>query len=126
MRYMTITLLVCGLIVGTGTLAAAHEEHAEGGTQTLTGEVVDVACYLMHGDKGSGKDHADCGQKCVLGGLPVAIKSGDTLYFVVSKDHQPMNKELGPLVGHQVQVMGEVTERNEEHLLIVSTIKALD
>ena len=126
MRNIKAWLLISGLILGTPTLALAHEGHAEGGTQTLTGEVVDVACYLAHGDKGLGKGHTDCGKQCVLGGLPVAIKVGDTLYFAVSKDHQAMNKDLGPLVGHQVQVTGDVAERNEEHLIAISQVKPLD
>ena len=126
MRHMKIMLMIVGLVVGTAGIVFAHEGHEEAGTQTLKGEVVDVACYLMHGDKGMGKDHADCGQKCVLGGLPVAIKVGDTLYFAVSNNHQPMNKELGPLVGRHVQVTGDVTERHEEHLIAISSVKPLD
>ena len=124
MRYVTFALLVCGFVIGNGALALAHENRAESGVQTLKGEVMDVACYLGHG--GAGKGHADCGKKCVLGGLPVAIKSGDTLYFAVSKDHQAMNQQLGPWVGHQVEVTGEVSERGEEHLIAISDVKPLD
>ena len=124
MRNTTMVLVLCGVLLAAGGLARAHEGHEENGVQTLQGEVIDVACYLGHG--ASGMKHADCGQKCVLGGLPVAIKSGDTLYFAVSKDHQAMNKELGPWVGHRVAVTGEVSERDEEHLIAISNVKPLD
>ena len=124
MRKANVVLVLCGALLMTGGLARAHEGREESGVQTLTGEVMDVACYIEH--NGMGKKHADCGQKCVLGGLPVAIKSGDTLYFAVSKDHQAMNKELGPWVGHQVEVTGEVSERDEEHLIAISNVKPLD
>ena len=124
MRYGRTILLTIGLMLIAALPVWAHEGHAEGGTQTLTGEVIDVACYLGHG--ATGAKHADCGKQCVLGGLPVAIKVGNTLYFAVSKDHQAMNKDLGPLVGHQVQVIGEVSERDEEHLIAISQVKPLD
>ena len=124
MRYGWTVLLISGLMLSAALPVWAHEGHAEGGTQTLTGEVIDVACYLGHG--ATGAKHADCGSKCVLGGLPVAIKLGNTIYFAVSKEHQAMNKDLGPLVGHQVQVTGDVSERDEEHLIAISQVKSLD
>ena len=123
MRSIMQLLVVGGLLLGGAGVVLAHEGET-GANKTVTGEVVDVACYLGHG--ATGMKHADCGKKCVLGGLPVAIKVGKTLYFAVSKDHQSMNAQLAPWVGHQVQATGEVSERDEEHLIAISDVKALD
>ncbi len=116
---------VVGVIAGTlllaGSALTAHEEHA-GGAQTLTGEVVDVMCYLSHGASGLGAGHADCGKKCVLGGLPVAIKVGDQLYLAVGSKHETANATLAPFVGQMVTVMGEVLERDGQHLIAISQI----
>ena len=94
MRRMAGWMVGVALVVGGGA-AWAHEEHEHGaGTapqealgeaaaqeQTLTGEVVDVFCYLSHGEEGLGVKHAGCAKKCIKGGLPVAIKVGDQLYL---------------------------------------------
>jgi len=91
--------LVAGLLMVGMPAVWAHEAHEHAGKehagqaltqeaaqqqpteQTLTGEVVDVFCYLSHGEKGLGKDHAGCAKKCIKSGLPVAIKVGDQLYL---------------------------------------------
>ena len=113
-----------GLVVGT-QVALAHDEPAAGaqGDQTLTGEVVDVMCYLSHGKKGLGMGHADCGKKCVQSGLPVAIKVGDHLYLAAKADHTPANAMLANLVGHQVMVHGQILEADGQHLIAVSKVE---
>ncbi len=134
MRKSSLVAVMAMVIVGLAGLAAAHEEHehamggqhhddADEGVQTLTGEVVDVACYLGHGALGAG--HADCAMKCIKSGLPVAIKVGDELLLAVKSDHTPMNAELAPLAGKQVQVTGEVNERDGVHLIAIKEVKAL-
>ena len=91
--------------------------------QTLTGEVVDVVCYLSHGAKGLGKDHAGCGKKCVSSGLPVAIKSGEQLYLASMKDHTAANQTLADFVGEQVTVHGLVRERDGQHLIEIADVQ---
>src|SRR3989338_9146486 len=93
--------MIMGLVLGLGTAAWAQEEHEhEHGAapvqeQTLTGEVVDVFCYLHHGEEGLGAKHAGCAKKCIHGGLPVAIKVCDQLYLAAMADHSAANERLG-------------------------------
>ena len=96
------------------------------GFSPLTGEVVDVTCYLTHPESGIGPKHADCARKCIEGGLPVAIKVGGQLYLAVGGDHQPANKTLAAHAGRQVTVTGNVTERDGQHLITISNVKPLD
>ncbi len=58
-----------------GDEAAQEDEQSSAATseQSLTGEVVDVTCYLSEGENGIGKGHASCARKCIKNGLPVAI-----------------------------------------------------
>ena len=117
-------IVVAVLLVGLGAAGAwAHEEHGEGGQQALTGEVVDVVCYLSHGPSGLGKDHAGCAQKCIKNGLPVALKVGDQLYLLANADHTPANAKLADLAAKQVTVHGTVLERDGQHLLVVSSVE---
>ena len=73
------TLLAATLVAaGAGTLAFAHEgEHAEGEghdeTVTITGELIDTACYVSSDGGAKGKGHAECAQKCLASGIPAAV-----------------------------------------------------
>ena len=136
MRRMAGCLVGVALVVGGGA-AWAHEEHEHGAgmapqeasgeaaaqEQTLTGEVVDVFCYLSHGEEGLGAKHAGCAKKCIKGGLPVAIKVGDQLYLASMADHTAANERLGDLAAKQVTVRGKVMERDGQHLIAISEIE---
>ena len=115
------------VVMGLGT-AWAHEEHAPGpgGEQVLTGEVVDVFCYLSHGAAGLGQGHADCAKKCIESGLPVALKVGDTLYLAAMDSHDPANKTLAAYAGERVTVQGKVMERDGQHLISVTHVSKAD
>ena len=108
-----------------GHEGGAHEEVAENTAQeqTLTGEVVDVFCYLSHDKDGLGKGHADCAKKCIQSGLPVAIKVGDQLYLAAMATHDPANKRLAAFAGEQVTVHGQVMEKDGQHLIAINRIE---
>ncbi|MBI4436277.1 MAG: hypothetical protein HY590_02545 [Candidatus Omnitrophica bacterium] len=111
----------------TWGLALADEEHhaasqKEEGMAGLTGEVVDVLCYMSHGKEGLGPKHADCAKKCILGGLPVAIRSNDQLYLATMSDHSPANQTLANFAGKEVTVHGKVTEQDGMKFIAVEHI----
>lgn len=118
MHRIMMGMVGVGLMVSGVSLAVAHEE--SGGMQTITGEVVDLACYLDHG--GIGLKHQSCAQKCIAAGLPVGIKSGDTIYLAVGSEHGPANAALAPLAAKQVTVEGTVSERDGIHLIAVKKV----
>ena len=103
----------------------AHEENT-GAVQKVTGEVVDLACYLGSGGKEKGPGHRDCAQKCIVSGLPVGIKTANGLYLVVSSEHQPVNKELAPLASKKVVAEGTVSESNGVHLLAMRKVTVVE
>ncbi len=116
-------------IVGVATVpgfSVAREGESHGGqehggaTQVVTGEVVDLACYLAEGLKGPG--HLDCAQKCIASGLPVGILSGDTVYLAMGSEHGPANQTLAPLAAKSVTAEGTVTERNGVHLIAIKKV----
>ena len=136
MRKLAVMAVGVGMVLGA-SLVWAHEGHdhdetaetqaASGSSQqTLTGEVVDVFCYLSHGDQGLGKGHAECARKCIKDGLPVAIRVGQQLYLASMANHTPGNAALADLAGHQVTVQGTVMERDGQHLIAVSEIHKAD
>lgn len=76
---------------------------------TVKGEVVDVSCYLAHGDKGKGESHVSCAEACAKNGGPLGILASDgTLYVsVLPDDHSAgPNAKLIDHIGHQVEATG--------------------
>jgi hypothetical protein len=90
-------------------MAQEHEHGAGATTKEVTGEVVDLMCYLDHG--ATGEKHASCAAKCIRGGGPVGIKSGGTTYLIVG-EHKPLNDQLADQAGKDVTVKGKVVERD--------------
>jgi hypothetical protein len=76
---------------------------------TITGEVVDLMCYLDHDAKG--EKHSKCAEKCIKAGGPVGLLSGDQVYLVVG-DHEPINDKLAEKAGQTVTLKGKVVSRS--------------
>ena len=94
-------------------LAFAAEEKAKdadaAASKEVTGEVVDMMCYVDHG--GKGEKHAACAAKCIKGGGPVGIASEGKTYLIVG-DHKPMNEQLAEHAGKTITVKGKVAEKD--------------
>ncbi len=93
--------------LATSPLVLAADEAAKSDTSTkeMTGEIVDMMCYVDH--NAMGEKHASCGEKCIKGGGPVGIVSDGKAYLVVGA-HKPMNDELAPLAGKTVTLKGKM------------------
>ena len=89
--------------------AQEHPDAETGGSKTVTGEIVDLMCYLDH--NASGEKHAACASKCIKGGGPVGIVSDGKSYILIG-DHKPMNDELADLAGKTITVKGKLAERS--------------
>ena len=106
----------------TAPLALAHDpaEHGKenlsaGAEKTVTGEIVDMMCYVDH--NAIGETHGQsCGAKCIKGGGPVGIVSDGKAYLVVG-EHKPMNDQLAEYCGKTVTLKGKAAERGGIALL---------
>jgi len=66
--------------------AAVDNKPVPGKVVSVTGEILDLSCYLQlgkHGDK-----HSSCGKKCIANGQPIGLvtKAGD-VYLLVDEEH---------------------------------------
>ncbi|HET7624061.1 MAG TPA: hypothetical protein VFM25_02260 [Verrucomicrobiae bacterium] len=100
--------LMAGLCLPVFRSSAADSTTAS--TKTITGEVVDLMCYLDHG--ASGEKHADCAQTCIESGGPVGLLTKDKQLYLVIGQHKPMNDKLASLASKTVTLKGKVVERN--------------
>jgi hypothetical protein len=115
-RFKTFKTIFSVIVIAsfaTAPLAlAAEHEHGKadaGSEKTVTGEVVDMMCYVDHNAMGG--DHgAACGAKCIKNGGPVGIVENGKAYLVVG-EHKPMNDELADSCGKTITLKGKMAER---------------
>jgi len=110
----SLAILSLGALSALPLLSFSAEEKAGGQTQAITGEVVDLMCYLDHGAKG--EKHKGCATKCISSGGPVGLLSGDQLYLVIG-DHKPVNDLLAEKAAQTITLKGKVVERNGMKML---------
>src|ERR1700692_287020 len=102
--------------IALSPFALAHDpaEHGKeninaGAEKSVTGEIVDMMCYVDH--NAVGETHGQsCGAKCIKGGGPVGIVSDGKAYLVVG-EHKPMNDQLAEYCGKTVTLKGKLADR---------------
>ena len=94
-------------------LAIAEEQHQHGkdaaASKEVTGEVVDMMCYVDHNAMGDGHGQS-CGSKCIKNGGPVGIVENGKAYLVVG-EHKPINDQLADSCGKTITLKGKFVER---------------
>ena len=117
----TALLAICAL-----PLAAQQQKPAgnAGNEMTLTGQVIDVNCYVSMG--ASGAAHKQCAAACAKAGVALAILSSDgTIYMPVSsKPADPQNSRLEPFVEGQVRITGVHRMSHGLHTIEIKSIAA--
>ncbi|HEV2687614.1 MAG TPA: hypothetical protein VGV35_03640, partial [Bryobacteraceae bacterium] len=71
------------------TIGAAVDKKAQPGkVVTVTGEIIDLSCYLQVGKHG--EKHKACGTKCLQAGQPIGLlaKNG-AVYMLMDEEHDP-------------------------------------
>ena len=108
-RILTLVLVAMLGMVAIAVADEAKKEEAK--PVTLTGEVIDMYCYMDH--KAMGAEHAKCANSCITKGIPVGFLTADgTMYLIIGKEHAPANAEVAPFAGKQSTITGKVMENN--------------
>ncbi len=96
------------------TMAVAAARGAEEKEVTLSGEVVDLHCYLTkHGGEGRGADHAGCANACISRGVtPGFLAKDGTLYVLFDAKMISPKEAVAGFAGKPVTVTGVVVERD--------------
>jgi len=122
-----VLVLVLGLMVAVSAAAFAGDDakkKEEAKTVTLTGEVLDMFCYMGH--NATGAEHAKCATSCITKGLPAGFLAADgTVYLITGKDHAPVNTMIAEFAGKKSTITGVVRENgNMKALELVSIAEA--
>lgn len=104
--------------------AMAHDPHKGTAATTVTGTVVDVACFVGHDSMG--EKHATCAEACARAGNPLAIYDAKTksLYLPVAMDHKNPNTKLMPFIEKRVTVKGKVMAKAGLKGIAIETVEA--
>lgn len=88
---------------------AARAGSTDPDSLTVTGKVVDAACFMLHVAAATAASHRDCGAACLARGVPLAIATDDgTLYFPADG-----NTRLKSLLNAHVRASGIVVEKRD-------------
>jgi hypothetical protein len=114
--------------LGFGGLALAHDgdhkESTEGKAATITGELIDTACFVTSDGDAKGKDHAQCAQKCMVSGVPAGVmpadaKDADAVVYLLTNP-----SVLAPYAAQTVKVEGTLYEH--KHAIDVKKLSVKD
>jgi hypothetical protein len=121
MNKMKLLLTIAAAAVFAASPLVAHEGHddkenlAAGETKKITGEVIDMACYVDH--NATGEKHADCAKKCITSGLPVGLKADDGKTYLLIGEHKPLNSELAQYAAKKITVEGKIASRDGIYMI---------
>ena len=116
-----LSVLLC--LAAGASLDRSHA--AESSDVTLTGEVLDLACYITHGAKGP--EHAPCAAKCASMGQPIGLAASDGKVYILVADHadsDPFTKAKS-MAGKKVEIKGEVAAKDGMNSLTVHAVKTV-
>ena len=91
---------------------------------TISGEVLDMACYSSSGAKGEG--HKSCAASCIKGGSPMGVLTSDGKVYLLVENHDKKDAyaEAQKHAGEQVTATGTFSDRGGIKTLIVDEVKA--
>jgi hypothetical protein len=125
MRKTLAVLAALAFIMALGAPAFAK-------TETVTGQVIDQACYKM--DKSNtGNDHKmpkgdtkDCAIGCAKAGRPLALLTSDgKVYEIAGGLAADKNAKLIPHIAHTVEITGDVMDHGGSMMITADSLKMI-
>ena len=116
--FCAVFVLALGLSVTAQDKKKVTEKEA-----TVTGEVVDVACYVAKGAKGEG--HKGCAQACAEAGGALGILTSDGKLYVslLPDDHKAgPNAQLMDHIAHTVEATGYVRSKGGVNGIMIKSV----
>ena len=93
-------------------------------SMTISGEVLDMACYSASGASGEG--HKSCAAACIKGGSPMGVLTSDGKVYLLVENHDKKDAyaEAQKHAGEQITATGTFSDRGGIKTLIVDEVKA--
>ncbi len=121
--------LILMLVTGCSVIIMRAQGEQQNGVRknvTITGEIIDVRCYLSGMMDENPDAHKECALDCIKGNLPVGILEKETkaVYIVVPKGGMKGgNEELAQYAAHEVKLTGTIIKKGGESLFVYSKVE---
>jgi hypothetical protein len=116
-----VALTAAGIATGESKKAASTAPKAV----STTGEIVDMGCYMGHAAMGA--KHAACATKCIsMMGMPMGLLTDKNKLYLLTPPHdnQDSYNKCKDMAGTQVQITGEVSEKDGMKSIEVTSVAA--
>lgn len=115
--------LIAAVAIAFAPMTSIFAEEVAPADVVLTGEPVDLNCYL--GGK-SGEGHAACATACANKGNPIGFvvtKDGESTLYLVLADGGKASKDLmAAHMGKQVSVTGKASKKEGMNIIVASSV----
>ncbi len=91
--------------------------------ETVTGELVEVACYMKMVENGTGEGHAACALKCAGDGAALGILTAFGVYTITGEMVENNNAKLLDYIAKNVEATGEVLDDHGELYIEVTSVE---
>ena len=119
------SLLLLALLAAGQASAAAPTKARKPQVDSLRGEVVDLAGYLVDKER-IGEAYADAAHDVIANGHPAGILSNDgVLYLALGKDFKSPNDLLASYAGKKVKVTGKKIHRAKMAGFVIEHIEEM-
>jgi len=90
---------------------------------SLTGEVLDMACYSASGASGEG--HKSCAATCIKGGSPMGLLTSDGKVYLIVENHDKKDAyaEAQKHAGEQITATCTLSDRGGLNAIVVDDVK---
>jgi hypothetical protein len=114
---------ILAVLALSGTMCWAHGPAAA--AETVSGEIIDLACYLPHPQTGKGNSHKKCAETCIKKGLPMGLLTDDSQVFVLLEDHENPKPyaALKEKAAEKVTIEGEKVTQGGTQGIVVEAVK---
>ncbi|MBI3786516.1 MAG: hypothetical protein HY270_24265 [Deltaproteobacteria bacterium] len=91
---------------------------------TVQGEIIDMACYMAKGSKGSA--HKACAQMCAKKGVPIGVLTDGGEVYLLLDDHNNSDPydQAKKLAGEHAEITGKKFVKQGVASIVVSGAKA--
>ena len=117
--------IIRGVLMATAVVLMGWSAAPAIAADTLSGEIIDLACYLPHPETGKGPSHKKCAETCVKKGLPMGLLTDDKQVYVLLEDHENPKPyaQLKEKAAEKVTIDGEKVTQGGTQGFVVEAVK---